>query len=72
MPKKKCFLVALFAIALSLLTALPSFAIVGELEAEMSWRYACKLNGQLFCLYKVTVTGREETGAETIWTVKDE
>ena len=70
MKIKRFFTLALLVTLLSLLTATPSLAL--KLEEGMTWSYGIKLNGQLFCLNKITVTGREESEAETVWTFKDE
>lgn len=50
------------------------FALVApeELTKGATWRYAVKLNGQLFMVEKATVTGREKIGAESIWRIKNE
>ena len=72
MRTKRFLLPAMFTIVFSLLAALPSFAMVGNLEEGMTWSYITKLDGQLFCLNKVTVISRDDTEAETIWTFKDE
>ena len=72
MRKKRFLLPAMFTIVFSLLAALPSFAMVGNLEEGMTWSYITKLDGQLFCLNKVTVISRDDTETETIWTFKDE
>ncbi|NLW60226.1 MAG: transglutaminase domain-containing protein [Firmicutes bacterium] len=72
MRKKRFLLPAVFTMVFILLTAIPSFAMVGNLAERMSWSYMTKLDGQLFCLNKVTLISRDDTETETIWTFKDE
>lgn len=68
-------LLSFVAAGLFLVAALPlpsTRAASMKLAEGMTWSYGVKLNGQLFGLAKATVVGREKTGADIVWIIKDE